>query len=102
MIDAVYPATPTSEIDVPPPGKATKDTKNRAQSFKTAVMDVVVTLQVFMKLKDAKFKQMAKKTFPARSGNSNNGEELRTTPTFLASVRATGPARSKQLIVDDM
>lgn len=99
-IDSVYPATPMVEIDVPP-CRTTKDTKNRAQSFNTAVIDVVVTLQVFRKLKDAKFKQIAKRTFPVRSGKSGSGEERRTAMTCLASARATGPARNKELNVDD-
>lgn len=101
IIDSAYPATPTCGTNVPP-CRTTKDTKNSAQSFKTAVIDVVVTLQVLRKLRDAKFKQIAKKTFPARSGNSGNGEELRTAQTCLASVRATGPARNNKLMVEDM
>lgn len=101
IIDSEYPATPIREMDVPP-CRTTKDTKNNAQSFKTAVIDVVVTVHVFIKLKDAKFKQIAKKTFPARSGKSGDGEEFRTAMTSLASARATGPARNKKLIVDDM
>ena len=103
IIESEYPATPTSEIgkeDVPP-CRTPNDTKNRAQSFKTAVIDVVVTLQVLRKLKDAKFKQIAKKTLPARSGKRGTGEERRTEKTCLASVRATGPARNIKLMVDD-
>lgn len=104
-IDNEYPATPAFEKEEDredvPPCRTTNDVKNRAQSFKTAVIDVVVTLQVFRKLNDAKFKQTAKKTFPARSGKSGTGEESRTEKTCLASVRATGPVRNRKLKVDD-
>ena len=101
-IDNEYPATPAfeKEEDIPP-CRTTNDMKNRAQSFKTAVIDVVVTLQVLRKLNDAKFKQIAKKTLPARSGKSGTGEERRTEKTCLASVRATGPVRNRKLKVDD-
>jgi hypothetical protein len=104
-IDNEYPATPAFEKEEDgedvPPCRTTKDMKNRAQSFKTAVIDVVVTLQVLRKLNDAKFKQIAKKTFPARSGKSGTGEERRTENACLASAMATGPVRNRKLKVDD-
>lgn len=83
------------------PCKTYVETKNRAQSLETAVIDVVVTLHVFRKLNDAKFRHIAKKTLPARRYSKGEPEVCMTERASLASVSTTGAARSKKLIVDD-
>lgn len=75
--------------------------KKREQSFKRAVIEVVVTVHVLKKLNDAKFKQIAKKTFPAKSGRSFSLEACKVFIASLASVARTGPARNVQLSVED-
>lgn len=84
-----------------PPPRTYDETKNKAQSLDTAVIDVVVTLHVFRKLNDAKFRQIAKNMLPARRYSSDEPELCRTEKASLASVTLTGPASSRALIVED-